>query len=128
MLVCMYVGLAPGPNPTTSIYNASVVNFYSTTGSLARLESKNILFYFEKCSCLPQCWLCSCKFKNRRIGSRFFSCDCCLVYREAGEKKLSRHLRRRRFFDDFNPQLLFPNEKDGESLVRLTVLSFFNMP
>jgi hypothetical protein len=43
------------------------------------------------------------------------------------EKKLSRHLRRR-FFDDFNPQLLFPNEKDGESLVRLTVLSFFNMP
>jgi hypothetical protein len=30
----------PGPNPTTSIYN--------TTGSLARFENKNILFYFEK--------------------------------------------------------------------------------
>jgi hypothetical protein len=28
---------SPGPNPTTSIYNASVVNFYNATGSLARL-------------------------------------------------------------------------------------------
>jgi hypothetical protein len=33
------VGLAPGPNPTTSIYNASVVNFYNAAGSLARFES-----------------------------------------------------------------------------------------
>jgi hypothetical protein len=30
----------PGPNPTTPIYNA--------TGSPARFENKNILFYFEK--------------------------------------------------------------------------------
>jgi hypothetical protein len=30
---------SPGPNPTTSSYNASVVNFYNTTGSLARFES-----------------------------------------------------------------------------------------
>jgi hypothetical protein len=29
-----------GPNPTTSIYNASVANFYSATGSLARFENK----------------------------------------------------------------------------------------
>jgi hypothetical protein len=28
-------------------YNASVVNFYNATGSLARYENKNILFYFE---------------------------------------------------------------------------------
>jgi hypothetical protein len=28
-----------GPNPTTSIYNASV-NFYNATGSLARFENK----------------------------------------------------------------------------------------
>jgi hypothetical protein len=35
------------PNPTTSIYNAGVVNFYNATGSLARFEKKNILFYFE---------------------------------------------------------------------------------
>jgi hypothetical protein len=34
------------------IYNASVVNFYNATGSLARLENKNILFYFEKRSSL----------------------------------------------------------------------------
>jgi hypothetical protein len=34
----------PGPNPTSSIYNASVVNFYNATGSLARSES--LFFYF----------------------------------------------------------------------------------
>jgi hypothetical protein len=49
------------PNPTTSIYN--------TTGSLARFENKNILFYFEKRSSLLQRWRCGCKFKSRRIGS-----------------------------------------------------------
>jgi hypothetical protein len=38
----------PGSNPTTSIYNASVVNFYNATGSLARFENKNIFFFFEK--------------------------------------------------------------------------------
>jgi hypothetical protein len=38
-------GVVPGPNPTTSIYNA--------TGSLARFENKNILFYFEKRFSLP---------------------------------------------------------------------------
>jgi hypothetical protein len=32
--------LGPGANPTTSIYNASVVNFYNATGSLARFENK----------------------------------------------------------------------------------------
>jgi hypothetical protein len=51
------------------IYNASVVNFYNATGSLARFENKNILFCFEKRSSLLQRWRCSCKFKNRRIGS-----------------------------------------------------------
>jgi hypothetical protein len=35
----------PGANPTIVIYNASVVNFYNVTGSLARSENKNILFY-----------------------------------------------------------------------------------
>jgi hypothetical protein len=30
------------------IYSANVVNFYNATGSLARFENKNILFYFEK--------------------------------------------------------------------------------
>jgi hypothetical protein len=33
-------------NPTIADYNASVVNFYNATGSLARFENKNILFYF----------------------------------------------------------------------------------
>jgi hypothetical protein len=37
--VVVVVRLTPGPNPTTSIYNASVVNFYNATGSLARYES-----------------------------------------------------------------------------------------
>jgi hypothetical protein len=59
----------PGANPAIASYNASVVNFYNATGSLARLENKNIIFYFLKRSCLLQRWHCSCKFKNRRIGS-----------------------------------------------------------
>jgi hypothetical protein len=59
----------PGANPTTSIYNASIVNFYNATGNKARFENKNILFYFEKRSSLLQRWRCSCKFKSRRIGS-----------------------------------------------------------
>jgi hypothetical protein len=39
-----------GANPTIASYNAnaSVVNFYNATGSLARFENRNILFYFEK--------------------------------------------------------------------------------
>jgi hypothetical protein len=53
------------------IYNASVVNFYNATGSLARFENKNILFCFEKRSSLLQRWRC--KFKNRRIGSSCFA-------------------------------------------------------
>jgi hypothetical protein len=32
--------LVLGPNPTTSICNTSVVNFYNATGSLARFEKK----------------------------------------------------------------------------------------
>jgi hypothetical protein len=61
--------MVPGPNPTTSIYNASVVNVYNTMGSLARFKNTNILFYFKKRSSLQR-WRCSCKFKSRRIGSR----------------------------------------------------------
>jgi hypothetical protein len=53
-----------GTNPTIAGYHASVVNFYNATGSLARLENKNILFYFEKrCSLLkdqPQFGIPSC--------------------------------------------------------------------
>jgi hypothetical protein len=46
------VGLGPGPNPTSSIYNASVVNFYKATGSLARSKIfystlKNSLAYYN---------------------------------------------------------------------------------
>jgi hypothetical protein len=61
----------PGPNPTTSIYSASVVYFYNAAGSLACFENKNILFYFENGSGLLQRWRCSCKFKSRWIGSWF---------------------------------------------------------
>jgi hypothetical protein len=45
---------SPGPNSTTSIYNARIVNFYNATGSLARFESykkllflKNVLAYYN---------------------------------------------------------------------------------
>jgi hypothetical protein len=35
------ITLTPGPNPTVAIYNASIVNCYNATGSLARFEKKN---------------------------------------------------------------------------------------
>jgi hypothetical protein len=40
------IGPYPGANPTIASYNASVVNFYNATGSLARFENTNIFFYF----------------------------------------------------------------------------------
>jgi hypothetical protein len=44
--------------------------FYKATGSLARFENKNILFFFENRSSPLQRWRCAvCKFKSRRIGS-----------------------------------------------------------
>jgi hypothetical protein len=36
--------LAPEANPTIASYNASIVNFYNATSSLARFENKNIFF------------------------------------------------------------------------------------
>jgi hypothetical protein len=48
------VGLAPGVNPTIANYNASDVNFYNTTGSLACFENQHILFYFDKRTSLLQ--------------------------------------------------------------------------
>jgi hypothetical protein len=47
----------------------------NATISLACLENKNILFYFEKRSSSLQRWRCSSKFKSRRIGSRNQSYD-----------------------------------------------------
>jgi hypothetical protein len=64
MFLPHYVNKRSGANPTIVIYNASVVNFYNATGSLARFENKNILFYFEKHSSLLQRWRCSCKLKK----------------------------------------------------------------
>jgi hypothetical protein len=40
------VDFLPEANPTIASYKASVVNFYNSTGSLARFENKNIIFYF----------------------------------------------------------------------------------
>jgi hypothetical protein len=45
--------------PTIASYNASVVNFYKATGSLAGFENNFLLL-----------WRCSCKLKSRRIGTR----------------------------------------------------------
>jgi hypothetical protein len=39
------VAVSAGANPTIASYNASVVNFYNATGSLARFENKNSIFY-----------------------------------------------------------------------------------
>jgi hypothetical protein len=47
---CTYM-ILPGANPAIASYNA--------TGSLARFENKNILYYFEKRSSLLQRWRCS---------------------------------------------------------------------
>jgi hypothetical protein len=63
------IALQPGANPKITSYNASVVNFYNATGSLARFENINILFCFEKRSSLLQRWRCGCKFKSRKIGT-----------------------------------------------------------
>jgi hypothetical protein len=53
------LNFSPGANPTIASYNASIVNFYNATGSLARFENKNIIFYFLKRSSLLQRWRCS---------------------------------------------------------------------
>jgi hypothetical protein len=42
------VGMAPGVNPTTVSYNASVVKIYNATSNLVRFKNKNTFFYFEK--------------------------------------------------------------------------------
>jgi hypothetical protein len=39
--------LNPEPNPTTSIYNASIVKIYNATNSLAHFGSKNIFLQFK---------------------------------------------------------------------------------
>jgi hypothetical protein len=44
----------PGANPTIASYNASVLNFYNATGSLARFDNKNMSFNCEKRSSLLQ--------------------------------------------------------------------------
>jgi hypothetical protein len=43
-----HVKIHPGSNPTTSIYNASVENFYSAKGSLARFGNKKYFFLLLK--------------------------------------------------------------------------------
>jgi hypothetical protein len=47
-------------------YNAGVLNFYYATGSQARVENKNIFFYFEKCNSLLQRWRCS--YNSKVVG------------------------------------------------------------
>jgi hypothetical protein len=39
-----FVNPESGANPTIASYNASVVNFYNATHSLARFENTNIIF------------------------------------------------------------------------------------
>jgi hypothetical protein len=58
------VGLAPGANPTTAIYNASAVKIYHATGSLVRFEIKK-LFYYWRCSC-------ELKFTDEKIHKYIF--------------------------------------------------------
>jgi hypothetical protein len=49
----IWVRVPPGANPTIACYNASVVNFYNATDSLACFENKIIFLNFEKRSSLP---------------------------------------------------------------------------
>jgi hypothetical protein len=39
--------VSPGPNPTTSIYNADIVKIYNTTNTLARFGVKIIFLRFK---------------------------------------------------------------------------------
>jgi hypothetical protein len=61
-----------GANPTIASYNASVVNFYNATDSLACFENKIIFLYLKNAlvyynaGVVAVCY----KFKSRRIGSR----------------------------------------------------------
>jgi hypothetical protein len=65
------VELTPGANPTIVSYNASAVKIYNARINIFRIENKNNFLYFEKCISLLHRWLCICKFRSRRIGSRF---------------------------------------------------------
>jgi hypothetical protein len=47
------------------IYYASFANFYNATGSLARFETKNILFCFEKRS-----GVVICKFRKKLLSQK----------------------------------------------------------
>jgi hypothetical protein len=47
--------LASRANPTIVCYNASAVKIYNVT-YIVRFENRNVFFYFEKCSSLPQHW------------------------------------------------------------------------
>jgi hypothetical protein len=65
----------PGwPDWANLSYDASVVKIYSATNSMARFKNKNNFSPKWKRSSLLQRWLCSCKFKSRRIGSRVRIC------------------------------------------------------
>jgi hypothetical protein len=53
------------------ITTPAFIFFTTALGSLERFGNKNILLNSEKRSSLLQRWRCSCKFKSRRIGSKF---------------------------------------------------------
>jgi hypothetical protein len=66
------IGCTSVANPTIASYNTSIVNFYNSTGSLARLKNKkyfiictfkNVLSYYNAAL------VAVCKFKSRRSGS-----------------------------------------------------------
>jgi hypothetical protein len=69
LTACDHPVFQAGANPTIASHNASVVNSYNTTSSLARSEIKSIFLFFEKRSSLLQRWRRSCKFGSRGIGS-----------------------------------------------------------
>jgi hypothetical protein len=58
------VGLDPGANPTTAIYNARVSKSYN-----AYFQNRTYFFLYCK-TLLPTTTRCGCKYRNRRIGSR----------------------------------------------------------
>jgi hypothetical protein len=62
----------PGANLTIACYNASIGIFYNATGSMACFKNKKIFYSILKNAqaFYQRLYLCSCKFKCRRIASR----------------------------------------------------------
>jgi hypothetical protein len=100
--------IVSGANPTIASYNASAVNFYNATGSLARLENKNILFFFEKrCSLLCTYNAGVVAVNEKIVGSAPGSCHWSYVKCSVELVDLNLAASRHNFLLKFQPDCIF---------------------